>query len=132
MGLRFEFRPPPPKKLMVVDDDDTLAETLSMMLKREGYTPIIVHHGSMVIPEAQKELPGLILLDLMIPPLNGYKILEDLKNDPKLRNIPVLLLTGLTDKDSLDRGMRAGAVGIINKPFRTEYLLQVLKTHYKG
>lgn len=132
MALRFEFSPPAPKKVLLVDDDDGVAELVALLLQQEGYTTVVVSNGSQVLGEAAREKPGLILLDLMIPPLNGYKVLGDLKADPRLKGIPVLLLTALTDRDALDRGLKLGALGVVNKPFRAESLLQALKTYFKA
>lgn len=133
MGLHFEFKPPgggAVKKVMIVDDDELICETLITLLKKQGYTAVTVPDGNGVLLEARREKPGLILLDLMIPPLNGYKVLEDLKADAELKSVPVFLITGLTDRDMIDRGRKLGAAGVIQKPFRTDYLLRVLETHY--
>lgn len=133
MGLHFEFKPPggsAVKKVMIVDDDDLICETLTSLLKKQGYAAVIVPDGNGVVLEVRREKPGVILLDLMIPPLNGYKVIEELKADPALRSIPVLLITGVTDKDMIERGRQLGAAGVIQKPFRAEYLLRMLESHY--
>lgn len=134
MGIRYEFKGPSSgpaqKKILLVDDDDLICEALTTLLKKQGYTVATLPDGRGVAMEARQQKPGLILLDLMIPPLNGYKVLEELKADPATRSIPVFLVTGVSDNDMIDRGRKMGAAGVIQKPFRTEYLLRVLETYY--
>jgi CheY-like chemotaxis protein len=114
------------KKILLVDDDASVAETVSFLLQSEGYIIITAVNGAEGMTKAKTEKPDLILLDILMPKLNGYQLALMLAGDPQLKNIPVVLLTATTQM--------AGSVKIqtpakykISKPFSSEELLTTIK-----
>jgi len=108
------------QKILMVDDTEVYLYTLNSTLK-EDYDTIIAKSGEEGLDTARLVMPDLILLDVMMPGLSGYDVLEALKADEKLKSIPVILISGKDSDENEARGYELGAVDYIKKPFvRTE------------
>lgn len=107
-------------KILVIDDDRTVRALLKMILKKDGHEVIECSDGFGGLKEANFVDPDLILLDLMLPDINGLQLLEKLKEIEKTSNIPVIVLTSSTDEESKLTALRRGAVDFISKPFMSE------------
>lgn len=111
------------KKILVVDDEKDITETLSFMLKAAGYDVITASDGEEGLKFAKEENPDLIILDVMMPKINGYKIARLLKYDNKYKHIPIIMVTARgQDSDKLI-GEETGANEYITKPFEFEEVL---------
>lgn len=111
------------KKILVVDDEKDITETLSFMLKAAGYDVITASDGEEGLKFAKEENPDLIILDVMMPKINGYKIARLLKYDNKYKHIPIIMVTARgQDSDKLI-GEETGADEYITKPFEFEEVL---------
>jgi DNA-binding response OmpR family regulator len=117
------------KKILVVDDEIDLVETLRFPLELEGYHVLVSHDGEDALNQARKEKPDLILLDLMLPKLDGYKVCRLLKFDERYKHIPVLMLTAKTQEKDKILGMETGADEYITKPFEMDYLIEKIKAY---
>jgi two-component system alkaline phosphatase synthesis response regulator PhoP len=117
------------KKILVVDDEIDLVETLRFPLELEGYNVLVSHDGEDALNQARKEKPDLILLDLMLPKLDGYKVCRLLKFDERYKHIPVLMLTAKTQEKDKILGMETGADEYITKPFEMDYLIEKIKAY---
>ena len=118
-----------PKKILIVDDEADLVETVRFPLEMEGYHVLVSYNGEDALNQARKENPDLILLDLMLPKLDGYKVCRLLKFDDRYKHIPILMLTAKTqDKDKI-LGMETGANEYITKPFEMDDLLKKVKAY---
>ncbi len=114
------------KKILVVDDESDITETMSFMLKAEGYDVITAQDGEEGLRLAKEEMPDLIILDVMMPKINGYKIARLLKYDNKYKNIPIVMVTARgQDADKLI-GEETGADEYITKPFEFEEVLDAV------
>ena len=111
------------KKILVVDDELHLIEMVQMRLEANGYEVITANDGEEGLEKAKSEKPDLILLDVMMPKMDGYEACSLLKNDEQLRKIPVVLFTGKAQEDFEDVGKKAGADAFITKPFDPPELL---------
>lgn len=102
--------------ILIVDDDQLLVRMYQKKLENDGYKVITAHDGKMALDTLMEGIPDLILLDIMMPELNGLELLKKLKETERTKNIPVILLTniGATDEDS-ERGLELGAVAYIVK-----------------
>ncbi len=118
-----------PKKILVVDDEIDLVETLRFPLELEGYNVLVSHDGEDALNQARKEKPDLILLDLMLPKLDGYKVCRLLKFDERYKHIPILMLTAKTQEKDKILGMETGADEYITKPFEMDFLIEKLKAY---
>lgn len=107
-------------KILVIDDDRTVRALLKMILKKDGHEVIECSQGFDGLKEANSIDPDLVLLDLMLPDINGLQLLEKLKESEKTSNIPVVVLTSSTDEESKLTALRRGAVDFISKPFMSE------------
>ena len=117
------------KKIMIVDDEVDLVETVRFPLEMEGFNVMVSYNGEDALNKARKESPDLIILDLMLPKLDGYKVCRLLKFDEKYRHIPIFMLTAKTqDKDKI-LGMETGADEYITKPFEMDDLLEKVKAY---
>ena len=114
------------KKILVVDDEKDITETISFMLKAEGYEVFVGNDGEEGLKLAKEIIPDLIILDVMMPKINGYKIARLLKYDNKYKQIPIVMVTARgQDSDKL-LGEETGADEYITKPFEFEELLNTV------
>ncbi|MFZ2188312.1 MAG: response regulator [Candidatus Moraniibacteriota bacterium] len=99
------------KKIMIIEDDYFVMDIYHTKLTQSGFDVISANNGIDALKKLQeeKQIPDLILLDIIMPYLGGLEVLERIKNDDKLKNIPVILLTNLSQKAEIDKGMGLGA-----------------------
>jgi len=103
-------------RILVVDDDPNAVEILSRMLGREGYTCVSASSGAAGLEALRNDLVDVILLDVMMPGMDGLEVCERLRGDDKLRRIPVILLTAKDDMETRSRGMALGVSEYLTKP----------------
>lgn len=117
-----------PAKILVVDDEPRAVTLLRNLLLPEGYHVLTAHSGAEALAVAKQEIPDVVLLDVMMPELDGFAVCAQLREDPRLAHVPILMLTALDDRDSLLSGLRAGADDFISKPFDSTELRARLRT----
>jgi two-component system alkaline phosphatase synthesis response regulator PhoP len=117
------------KKILVVDDEVDLVETVRFPLEMEGFDVLVSYNGEDALNQARKESPDLIILDLMLPKLDGYKVCRLLKFDERYKHIPILMLTAKTQEKDKTLGMETGANEYITKPFEMDYLMEKVKAY---
>jgi len=115
------------RTILIVDDEVDLVETVRFPLEMAGYRVLVSYNGEDALNQARKENPDLILLDLMLPKMDGYKVCRLLKFDDRYKHIPVLMLTAKTQERDKVLGMETGANEYITKPFEIEDLLKKVK-----
>lgn len=96
-------------KILVVEDDKFLRELLVRKLKTEGFEISVAVNGEEGIKKIQEQLPQLVLLDLVLPGIDGFEILKQIKSDPKTNKIAVIILSNLGQQEEVERGVRLGA-----------------------
>ena len=111
------------KRILVVDDERELVEMLSLRLEANDYEVFTAYDGQEGLDQARKLKPDLILLDLMLPKLDGYKVCQMLKFDEKYKQIPVILFTARAQEADLKLGEEMGADAYLTKPFEPSILL---------
>ena len=97
-------------KILIVDDDAFLSGIYATKLDLEGFQVVTAHDGEEGIKMALKELPDLILLDVLMPKLDGFEALKRIKAEPTIKDIPVIMLTNLGQKEDIEKGIEDGAV----------------------
>ncbi|MFH0873489.1 MAG: response regulator [Candidatus Komeilibacteria bacterium] len=98
-----------PKRILIVEDDDFLVQMYATKLELENFQVYLAMDGAKGLKIATKEKPDLILLDLLLPIMSGFDVLEELKKNPETKNIPVLVLTNYGQKEHIDRCLSLGA-----------------------
>ncbi len=111
------------KKILVVDDERDLVDLISMNLQRHGYEVITAHDGKIGLELARKQVPDLILLDLMMPGLTGQEVATRLKGDSQTAAIPILMLTARGEETDIIVGLSLGADDYVTKPFSMKVLM---------
>jgi DNA-binding response OmpR family regulator len=117
------------KKILVVDDEVDLIKTIQFSLELEGYKVLVSYNGEDALAQARKENPDLILLDIMLPKLDGYKVCRLLKFDEQYKHIPILMMTAKTQEKDKLMGKETGADEYITKPFDMEELMEKIKAY---
>src|SRR5437588_8205127 len=107
-------------KILVVDDEASVRHLLQVMLTTEGYEPVLAANGAEGLQVAHEHLPALIILDWMMPILDGLATLQALRNDPATVDIPVVMLTARQGDNAMAQAMMNGADFYITKPFDAE------------
>ena len=97
------------KLIILVEDDEFLAELYATKLKLENYEVILATDGEKGLKMIKEKKPDLILLDIILPKMDGFEILKAIKNEKELKDIPVILLTNLSQKDEVKKGLDLGA-----------------------
>ena len=113
-------------KVLVVEDNDTTRAMLESMLETEGYDVSIVPNGLQALTHLSDNVPDAVVLDVMMPGIDGFGVLEWIRANEGTRSIPVLMLTALDDGDSTWKGWATGCNYYMTKPFEIEALLEVL------
>lgn len=114
-------------KILLVDDEPEILYLVRMMLERGGYEVVEAKNGDECLEKLQRTTPDLILLDIMMPGLDGWEICRKIKNDRETKDIPVVMLTVRTSEDSIKKSFEyAGCDAHINKPFDRKHLLDII------
>ena len=103
------------KTILVIEDDKFLRELITQKLTKEGYETSEAIDGEEGIKKIKEEKPGLILLDLILPGIDGFEVLSRAKEDPAISSIPVIILSNLGQKEDIERGLKLGAVDYLIK-----------------
>ena len=111
------------KKILIVDDEPDLLEMVQISLETEGYECIVAYDGFRALDRARREKPDLIILDVMLPGLNGYKICRLLKFDEQYKHIPIIMLTAEAQEKDRLIGEETGADFYMTKPFAADKLI---------
>lgn len=115
--------------IMLVDDTPANLELLRAMLHKKGYKVLVFPGGEPALRALERKEPDLILLDIMMPEMNGFEVCGRLKEDERLREIPVIFISALDDTQSKVRAFTAGGVDYVTKPFQPEEILARVQTH---
>ncbi|MBI4138177.1 MAG: response regulator [Candidatus Wildermuthbacteria bacterium] len=102
-------------KILIIEDDKFLRELISQKVAREGYEVLDAVDGESGLKMAQAESPDLILLDLILPGMDGFEVLSRIKGDEKTGKVPVVIISNLGQKDDVDKGMAMGAADYLIK-----------------
>ncbi len=115
------------KKILAVDDEEDILELLTFNLTREGYQVAGAATGEAALKAVPREMPDLIILDLMLPGIDGLEVAGRLKNDPNTKNIPIIMLTAKGEEADIVTGLELGADDYITKPFSPRILAARVK-----
>ncbi|PIQ08890.1 MAG: DNA-binding response regulator [Ignavibacteriales bacterium CG18_big_fil_WC_8_21_14_2_50_31_20] len=117
-------------KILVVDDEKDIVEFIQYNLEKEGFEVITAHNGNEAL-EAIKEKPDLVVLDVMMPGIDGYEVCEKIRLEDKYKSIPILLLTAKTREQDEIRGLELGADDYITKPVSIQKLIARIKSNIR-
>jgi two-component system alkaline phosphatase synthesis response regulator PhoP len=124
------------ERLLVVDDEEDILELIKFNLEREGYIVSCAASGEGALQIAKSEIPDLIVLDLMLPGIDGLEVARQLKNEPETRGIPIVMLTAKGEETDIVAGLELGADDYITKPFSPRVLVArvraVLRRNSRG
>ncbi len=115
------------KKILIVDDDKDFLKALKIVLEDKGYSIVTATDGAQALELARTESPNLILLDIMLPGMNGFKVCRFLKFDENYKDIPIIIISAKSDQEDKRLGKQMGAELYITKPFENGELLQAIK-----
>lgn len=117
------------KKILIADDEVDIVETLQFMLEAEGFDCAVAYDGEDALNLAKEINPDLMILDVMMPKINGYKVCRLLKFDAKYKDIPILMVTARSQEEDKMIGEETGANEYITKPFEIEEVVAKVKTY---
>jgi len=116
-----------PDKILIVDDEQDILRIVAYSLKKWGYDVIMATNGQEGLDKIASENPDLILLDAGMPVMNGFQMLEQLRQTPDFRNIPVIMLTAHSDPKDIDKARAYGIFEYVTKPFDPMELREILE-----
>jgi len=105
------------QKILVVDDEPNIVQSLAFVFNREGFDVATAGDGVQAMSMIRDSKPNLLILDIMMPNKNGYEVCQEIKSDPELKDIQVLMLSSISNENSRRHAMSQGADDYINKPF---------------
>lgn len=120
------------KRILIADDETDIVETLQFMLEVEGFECLTAYNGEDALNIAKREMPDLLILDVMMPKINGYKVCRLLKFDAKYKNIPILMVTARSQEEDKMIGEETGADEYITKPFEITDVVEKVKKYLEN
>ena len=115
------------KRILLADDEEDIKTIVTMFLQAQGYEVITAFDGLDTLEKIQSDRPDLLLLDIMMPVLDGFEVCKRLRANPETAELPILMLSAAAHSESITRGMKAGANDYIVKPFEPEMLLEKIR-----
>lgn len=115
--------------ILIVDDNPNNVKVIALSVRQLNHKLVIATNGKIAVDLVERTRPDLILMDVMMPEMDGYEACRKIKSDPKNDNIPVIFLTALNDKENTVMGFEAGGVDYITKPFNQNELISRINTH---
>ncbi|MCQ3937113.1 MAG: hypothetical protein DPW18_08715 [Chloroflexi bacterium] len=119
-------------KILMVDDDKLVTDLLDKLLRADGYETVAVNDSAAAVETAKAEKPDLILLDLMMPQPDGFRVCRMLRELPEFARVPIIIVTALDDSDSRAVACGAGANDYLSKPFHPDELTEKITTALEG
>ncbi|QDF97764.1 two-component system response regulator [Azoarcus sp. DD4] len=111
------------KKILIADDEQNIVISLEFLMKREGFDVVVANDGEEAVRRIRAELPDLVLLDVMMPKKSGFEVCQEIKADPALQAVRILMLTAKGRDTEVAKGLALGADAYMTKPFSTRDLV---------
>lgn len=115
------------KKILIADDEQNIVISVEFLMKREGYAVSIAADGEEALAKIRAEKPDLVLLDVMMPKKNGFEVCQEVRGDPALAGVRILMLTARGRDTEVAKGMAIGADAYMTKPFSTRDLVDKVR-----
>lgn len=114
-------------KVLVVDDDPYILMSLEFLMKKAGYQVLVARNGTEALEQVRDQLPDLVLLDIMMPDVDGYEICRQIKATPQWQKAKVVFLSAKTREADIQKGLGLGAALYVSKPFSTRDLMKQIR-----
>ena len=116
-----------PRKILAVDDEKHICRLVQVNLERQGYEVVTANDGKEALEKVQTERPDLVVLDVMMPYMDGFEVLQTLRRNPETRDIPVIMLTAKAQDADVFKGWQSGVDCYLTKPFNPMELIAFVK-----
>ena len=116
-------------KILVVDDEPTIVRLMEFVLARQGHQMLIAVNGEEALEKIRAHKPDLVLLDIMMPRIDGYEVAQQVRADPETASLPIIMLSAKAQTEDIRRGAEVGVDAYVTKPFSPEHLVQVVTDH---
>lgn len=116
-------------RILVVDDEPTLVRLMEFILAKQGHTMLVATNGEEGLTKARAEKPDLILLDIMMPRIDGYELARRIRADAEISATPIIMLSAKAQEDDVKKGLEVGVNEYITKPFSPEHLVHVVNDY---
>ena len=114
------------KKIVIIDDSEEITSSLEDLLNAVGYQAFIANNATEGLKLIRDEKPELIISDIMMPVLDGFFVLQEIKADNTISNIPIIIITAKAEKETMNKSMASGANYFLEKPFSIKELLSII------
>ncbi|MCL6520157.1 MAG: response regulator [Armatimonadota bacterium] len=121
-----------PRKILAVDDEKHIVRLVQVNLERQGYEVVTASDGKEALQKVEEERPDLVILDVMMPYMDGFEVLQNLRRNPSTRDIPVIMLTAKAQDADVFRGWQSGVDCYLTKPFNPMELISFVKRIFKS
>lgn len=111
------------KKILIVDDEPNIVLSLDYLVRRKGFVPLIARNGTEALSVANEHVPDLIILDIMMPDIDGYDVCQTIKSNPLFSHTKIIFLSAKSRPEDISKGLKMGADKYVTKPFSTKQLL---------
>ncbi len=114
-------------KVLIAEDEETIVESLSFLMEKEGYDVSVATDGQTAIKMITRDIPDMVLLDVMMPGCDGFEVVRAVRADPKTKPIPIMMLTAKTREVDRRKGLELGVDDFVTKPFSTRDVVSRVK-----
>jgi two-component system alkaline phosphatase synthesis response regulator PhoP len=121
-----------PRKILTVDDEKHIVRLIQVNLERHGYEVVTAYDGREALQKVDEERPDLVILDVMMPYMDGFEVLQNLKRNPGTRDIPVIMLTAKAQDADVFKGWQSGVDCYLTKPFNPMELISFVQRIFKS